>query len=195
MENLPIRTGTWDDEEQLGALLAISFTDDPFVRWIMPNPLHLLNDSKIHPRRAYGAAFDAGSIFIIGDFAGAAVWLPPGAKSDRSDEIEHTGENVEGPAFPADFPELLAQSEKYCPTDPHWYLGLIAVDPAWRGKGIGSQLLKHCLEITDRDGVPTYLESTSPANVSLYKRFGFEELARVSVNGSPVRIPMLRPAQ
>ena len=82
MDDLQIRSGGWEDEERLGALLSVSFTDDPFVRWLMPNALDFLRDSERHPRRAYAAAFDARTVFVIGDFAGAALWLPPGTKAD-----------------------------------------------------------------------------------------------------------------
>jgi hypothetical protein len=38
MEEMPIRRGDWADEECVGALLSVSFTDDPFVRWLLPRP-------------------------------------------------------------------------------------------------------------------------------------------------------------
>ena len=34
MQEMPIRKGNWNDEESIGALLSVSFTDDPFVRSI-----------------------------------------------------------------------------------------------------------------------------------------------------------------
>mgnify|MGYP001816005710 FL=1 len=197
MAEYSIRTAGWEAEAPLGALLAISFSTDPFVRWILPDARDLIHDSQRHPRRAYAPAFETGSVFVIGDYAGAAVWLPPGAKADRSEEVaQSAGEAHDAhPAFPPEFPELLEKSAAYCPAEPHWYLGLLAVDPAHRGKGLGSRLLTHCLEIVDRDRAPAYLESTSPANLTLYERFGFERLAEVRVGTSPARYPMQRPSR
>ena len=181
----------------MGALLSVSFTDDPFVRWLMPKSLDFLRESKKHPGRAYSAAFDAGTLYVIGDFAGAAVWVPPGTKTDRSEEITQ-GEppaTAASHVFPPEFPALVSRSASYRPSDPHWYLGLIAVDPAYRGRGVGTKLLEYSLAIVDRDGLPAYLESTNAANLSLYRRFGFQQLAEVRVGSSPLRFPMLRPAQ
>jgi ribosomal protein S18 acetylase RimI-like enzyme len=192
---MPIRRGDWKDEECVGALLSVSFTDDPFVRWLMPRSRDFLRDSKKHPRRAYSAAFDAGTVFVVGDFVAAAVWIPPGAKADRSEKLAQAEPETpeDGPAFPPEFPELIEKSGAYCPEVPHWYLGLIAVDPAYRGHGVGTRLLGHCLQYVDRDGLPAYLESTNAANLSLYRRFGFRDLAEVRVGSSPPRFPMLRP--
>ena len=49
-------------------------------------------------------------------------------------------------------------------TEPHWYLPLIGVDVTKQGRGYGSALLRHALERCDRDGLPAYLEATSPLN-------------------------------
>ena len=197
LEEMAIRRGGWEDEEILGALLSVSFSADPFVRWLMPNSVDFLHDSQMHPRRAYPEAFDAGTIFFIGDFAGVAVWLPPAAKIERSEETApaETALDATDHGFPPEFPELISQSAAYRPSEPHWYLGLIAVDPAYRGRGLGAKLMEHCLTLVDHDGMPSYLESTNVANTSLYRRFGFEQLAEVRVGSSPPRFPMLRPAQ
>lgn len=197
MGELAIRRGGWDDERRLGALLAVSFAADPFVRWLMPDASTFIDDSRKHPRRAYSAAFDAGTVWVIGDFAGAALWIPPGAKSDRSEEIEQSKQSEYGTtgSFPPDYAELLQRSAAYCPEEPHWYLGIIAVDPFHRGKGLGGRLMEHGLKIVDRDRLPAYLESTSAANLTLYRRAGFEILAEVRVGDAPPRYPMLRPAR
>ena len=46
------------------------------------------------------------------------------------------------------------------PTFDHWYLPLAGVDPPAQGRGLGSVLLRHALEICDRGGLPAYLEAT-----------------------------------
>ena len=55
--------------------------------------------------------------------------------------------------------------------------------------------MSHALTICDRDKRPAYLESTNAANLSLYKRFGFELLAEVRIGQSPAWYPMLHEPQ
>lgn len=49
------------------------------------------------------------------------------------------------------------------------------------------------LACIDEDHLHPYLESSNPANISLYRRHGFEVIREVRVGGSPPSIPMLRP--
>jgi ribosomal protein S18 acetylase RimI-like enzyme len=81
---------------------------------------------------------------------------------------------------------------KYHPTEPHWYLPLIGVDPSHQGKGHGAELMTHALQRCDREQVPAYLEASSPRNISLYRRHGFETLGTIQVGSSPPLVPMLR---
>jgi ribosomal protein S18 acetylase RimI-like enzyme len=80
------------------------------------------------------------------------------------------------------------------PTEPHWYLPLIGVDPVRQGHGLGSALLRHGLARCDRDRVPAYLEATSMRSVPLYRQFGFEAVSEIKTQTSPPIIPMFRPS-
>jgi ribosomal protein S18 acetylase RimI-like enzyme len=66
------------------------------------------------------------------------------------------------------------------------------VDPAQQGRGHGDALMWYALERFDREKLPTYLESTNPRNISLYRRHGFQDLGRIQVGTSPTLVPMLR---
>jgi GNAT superfamily N-acetyltransferase len=195
MDELKIRSTSFEDEELVGALLTVSFADDPFVRWILQDPRKFIANCHIHPRRAYASAFESKTVHVVENNVGAAVWLPPGSKKSIRSEETVLSDNGDDLGMPPEFAELIAKSAAYCPTEPHWHLGLIAVDPFHRGKRVGTKLLQHGLALCDRDGVPAYLESTNAANLALYERAGFELLAEVRVGQSPARYPMLRPAQ
>ena len=80
----------------------------------------------------------------------------------------------------------------YRPEGDCWYLPLIGVDPAHQGRGLGSMMLKHALNIIDEKGLPAFLESSNPANISLYERHGFEVVGRIQVGSSPAVHPMHR---
>ena len=59
-----------------------------------------------------------------------------------------------------------------------WHLGFLASDPAHQRRGIGTRLLTHVLDRADADGAPVWLETSDPANLHLYEKFGFETAAR-----------------
>jgi RimJ/RimL family protein N-acetyltransferase len=51
------------------------------------------------------------------------------------------------------------------------------------------------VERIDAEGLPAYLESSNPRNISLYQRFGFEAIGEIRAGGSPPVVPMLRKAR
>jgi ribosomal protein S18 acetylase RimI-like enzyme len=90
---------------------------------------------------------------------------------------------------------VLEQMGSYHPSEPHWYLPLIGVDPTRQGRGYGSALLQHALRRCDEDQTLAYLESSNPANVSLYERHGFEVVGTIQAGASPTFYPMVRKPQ
>lgn len=88
-----------------------------------------------------------------------------------------------------------AQCEAHRPAEPHWYLYMVAVAPAARGRGIGGRLLGHGLKRVDAEGLPAHLESTTPGSRRLYERFGFRQVAELAGSGLPVYWVMTRPAR
>jgi ribosomal protein S18 acetylase RimI-like enzyme len=78
------------------------------------------------------------------------------------------------------------------PSEPHWYLPMIGVDPAKQDNGYGSALMKHALARCDGEGKLAYLESSSPRSIPLYRRHGFELLGTIQVGSSPPLFPMMR---
>jgi ribosomal protein S18 acetylase RimI-like enzyme len=65
----------------------------------------------------------------------------------------------------------------------HWTLGPIAVDPAHRGQGFASQLIRPMLERADDEGVPVYLSTNTEENIALYEHFGFKVKERADMPG------------
>jgi ribosomal protein S18 acetylase RimI-like enzyme len=61
-----------------------------------------------------------------------------------------------------------------------------------QGRGYGSALLRHVVEGCDRQQILAYLEATSPRNMRLYARHGFEVLGTIQVGTLPPLYPMVR---
>ena len=134
--------------------------------------------------------------------AGVAVWLPPG-------EFPWTMRRKirAGPALgrvlladPRAFPTFVrygANAERAHPPEPHWYLVVLSVRPESRRRGVGSRLLEPVLQEVDRSGGACHLETSDPANVAFYERFGFEVVdpALALVPGGPTHVAMRRPPE
>jgi ribosomal protein S18 acetylase RimI-like enzyme len=138
-----------------------------------------------------GPAFDHESAYCTNAYAGVALWLPPGVSPDE-DLLSEIVQTTVSPSIRDDVFAVFEQMANYHPTQPHWHLPLIAVDPAHQGKGLGDALMRHALQRCDCDHVPAFLESTNPRNITLYRRHGFEVLGTIQVGSSPRIVPMLR---
>jgi GNAT superfamily N-acetyltransferase len=72
------------------------------------------------------------------------------------------------------------------PLAPHAYLSLIAVDPEWQGRGLGSLLLEDWLVGIDAQASAGYLETDRESLLGFYGRFGFEVRDEVSILGTRI---------
>jgi ribosomal protein S18 acetylase RimI-like enzyme len=171
--------------------IVLAFAADPIARWAWPEPHQYLSNMPDMARAFGGGAFRSNSAHRTDDYAGAALWLPPGVAPDDEALGAIIGRSLDE-AMARDVGAMFEAMAKYHPQEPHWYLPLIGVDPAHQGKGYGAALLAPALAECDRSSTLAYLESTNPRNVSLYRRHGFEVLGTIQVGSSPPMTPMLR---
>jgi ribosomal protein S18 acetylase RimI-like enzyme len=186
-----VKTAMESDEASVIDALKLAFAADPAVRWVWPDPQKYLSNFSTFAKAFGGKAFANKSAHYIGNYSGAALWLPPNVHPEVDQLIsllQSTGSNE----AKNDGPEIFEKMSSYHPDEPHWYLPLLGVDPLHHGKGLGSALLQHALAMCDHDNKSAYLESSNPRNISLYKRYGFELLGTIQVNRSPSIFPMLR---
>ena len=71
------------------------------------------------------------------------------------------------------------------PSEPHWHLGPVAVEPFLQGQGIGTGMLNAFCAIVDGTDAHAYLETDKDENVRLYQRFGFTVVEAAEVLGVP----------
>lgn len=150
-----------------------AFHDDPVMRWLYPDDVDYFQPN--------GAVF-AGAMtnwiahqqsWCTDDAAALAIWFPPAEPGAPEPE--------QIPVGPPPTPELLARfeligpvMEANKPSEPHWYLQLLATHPDWQRRGLGARLMEVVFEQADAEGVPCYLETERPELVAYYRRHGFE---------------------
>ena len=69
------------------------------------------------------------------------------------------------------------------PSEPHWHLGPVAVEPAVQGQGVGRVLMADFCTRMDECAGLAYLETDKHENVGFYRRFGFSVVAEAEVLG------------
>ncbi|MEX1664565.1 GNAT family N-acetyltransferase [Zhongshania arctica] len=157
-------------------VLALAFNDDPPTRWILPddNRRQALLAKGLHlwARKLW---FPLGECLTTENVLGAAAWIPPGGW-----EISPLRQLLLLPSMALVFGRsttrvvsaILALEANH-PKEAHFYLPFAGVIPEWQGKGLGTALLAPVLERCDSEGIPAYLEASSPTNRRLYERHGF----------------------
>ena len=186
-----IKTATPSSADQAVGSVVLAFSADPIARWFYPDPHQYLLHLPSFVRAFAGKAFELNSAYCVDGYLGAALWLPPDV---------HPDENVLAALLQRTIPEenqqeIFAFTERMNsshPSEPHWYLPMIGVDPAKQGNGYGSALMKHALARCDGEGKLAYLESSSPRSIPFYRRHGFELLGTIQVGSSPPLFPMMR---
>jgi ribosomal protein S18 acetylase RimI-like enzyme len=169
----------------------LGFANDPLVRWCWPTANAYMEAMPRFIIASGGKAFDSESAYTVDGYRGAALWLPPGVEADEG-ALEQLVVDTVAADKQAELGAAFKELDGYHPDVPHWYLPLIAVDSCYQGQGIGALLMKHAVQRCDEDGVKAYLESSNPANISLYQRHGFEVVGEVQIGSVPVLTPMIR---
>lgn len=190
MTDAKVFTATRAEIDQCVSLLALAFSTDPAARWVYKDP-HAYTQHFPRFIRAFGcAAFDYDTAHHV-DGCATALWIPPGEAPSEDALVAVIEESIPRAEQALVF-ELFEEMGRNHPDEPHWYLPLIGSDPAQQGRGHGSALLKHALALCDVQKMRAYLEATSPRNVALYQRHGFEVTGEVRVGTCPVITPMVR---
>jgi ribosomal protein S18 acetylase RimI-like enzyme len=198
--DLDVRKAAAQDLPALVETLSAAFFTDPFMSWWIPDPerrrvlLPACFEIIVDVHHPLDELYTTGPVPAAG-----AVWAPPGGQPSPEEAEEVIGwlaEAAEETAERALY--ALERMDEAHPRQPHAYLFLLGTRPAWQGRGLGSMLLREVLQRCDRDRTPAYLEATSPENVRLYRRHGFEVTGEICLPDGPSLWPMWRapnPAQ
>jgi len=167
-------TATLDQVPALAAVLARTFSDDPMIRW----PFHdhdVVERSEPMFAALLGEYAALGFVIEAGGGAGVAAWIPPSSDVGLEQVDVATRALIAGLTDDAGarYDAFWDWLESFLPTEPHWFLDMVGVEPARQGEGIGSVLIGHGVDHARADGVPAFLETGKPRNVPYYERFGF----------------------
>lgn len=173
----------FERDRAIGTLVS-AFEDDPVERWLYPEHAGYREHFP-----AFVAAFGCDAlrdqtVWRLGDFDAVAFWFGPGREPDGDAVVQVLKETTPADVQADSFATLEQMAEGH-PTERHWYLPWFGVNSALQGRGLGTHLMRHCLEIVDESGLPAFLETPNPRTVSFYERAGFSVTAIAQAGTCP----------
>ncbi|AMO62330.1 acetyltransferase [Mycolicibacterium phlei] len=197
MADVAVAAAQRRDLQSMARVLARAFQDDPVMMWVVPEPAararalpRMFATMIRHHYLRSGAPEVAGGTHL----GAAALWDPPGGwRQSRLQELRMMPGFLR--ALGRHVPraqQLMDLMHAQHPEEPHWYLAVIGSDPTVRGTGYGQTLMRSRLDRCDAEYAPAYLESSNPANVPYYERFGFQVTGEITVPDGPTLWKMWR---
>lgn len=180
--------------DKVAALYARGFYNDPLFVYFFPDDKTRESLSFHTFRFVVAHAFSHGFVNrTSASLEGAATWLPS-EKLERGllDQIRFGAlkmvikQGVGSIQRQLNASEYMQAVHKKHLSEPHLYLSLLTTDNAYRGKGYASKLFAPTLKRADQQRLPCYLDTHNEANVSLYKRFGFQVAEESKIPNSDV---------
>ena len=171
--------------EPLVDILADSFSEDPVMNWIIPDPRLYKDFFRLLIRDIF---LPRGIQHMEMDERAAGLWLPPGGAFDVPPSFALMSLVAKlllrtGPRALWRLPQQGAVFDRNHPKEPHYHLVFVGCRKSEQGQGLGSAMLKQGTRICDEQHLPAYLESSNELNVPLYQRHGFEVVAEESLPG------------
>jgi GNAT superfamily N-acetyltransferase len=151
--------------------MVLAFADDPVMRWLFPDDTEFFTGNGASVRFLFWRWMAYDQTFTTDDGVAVAAFIPPG-RPDLGTEPErgapaHTAERIEK------FIALGALLQEHTPSEPHWYLNLLATHPDWQRQGLGALVMSPIAHACDREGLPMFLETETESNVAYYGHLGF----------------------
>ena len=192
------RAATPDDVPAVAACLASAFHDDPlWGHWTFPDERTRARDLATF--MVLMAELGLGGMWtdMTAGAEAITVWTPPGA-GDATAGQEPRMATVFADLFgsrAAQIHALFEQFQEHVPEGRYYHLEWWATHRDHAGRGLGTALLRENLARVDAEHLPTYLESTNPANLARYEALGFRRVGGFAPPGGPTVTTMWRDAR
>ena len=175
--------------KRLSEVAAAAFYNYPMMTHYFPDPKKRMHRLTWYMEKTLNCAVCYGSVYATPDFSGVLFLLPPGHTRLTNAEFIRNGfllcplvmgfsnylKSNECEKFVADTHDKLLDGRD------HYYLWGLVADPSRQRKGVGSALMRLCLEKADAEHLPVYLETHDEKNIAYYNRFGFELIHRDTI--------------
>lgn len=181
----------------VAACLASAFYEDPlWGHWTFPDESRRREDLLPFMTLMTQLGSADGWTAMTARGESVTIWTPPGASYGSPEQeplISEVFDRLFGARARA-IHELFQQFEEHTPAGRFYHLEWWATHRSHAGHGFGGALLCENLARVDAEHLPSYLESTNPANLPRYEALGFRRIGEFAPPGGPSVTTMWREA-
>jgi len=191
---LIIHPASLNEIPDVANFISAGYYHDKFFIWSVPDDVRrhkIVADYYEIYLRAAGAVSHVAET-ADGKVVGATVWLPHDVDAGMYDDIDRVAGEFA--------PRFRAVSDKSHDNEPkgipfYQLVGFVTAKEV-QGQGVGTAMLRHNLSKFDMQGIPTYLEASTPYHGGgVYGRFGYQHFGELMVFAEgAILYPLWRPA-
>jgi ribosomal protein S18 acetylase RimI-like enzyme len=172
-----MRQATSQDQEQVIAIIAAAFEDNARVNWVVKQDGRKKQRIRELIRYAFETALPRKGVFISSNEKAVALCYRMNLKPDSLYDFYiklRLGIKAISPERIFYVLKRQAAISAQRPKDGNYlYFWFLAVEQEGRGRGAGLELSRHMFELSRKENIPIYAETSDERTSRIYQRFGF----------------------
>jgi GNAT superfamily N-acetyltransferase len=172
-----VRLATEADRSAIVDTVVAAFDQDPAFRYFLGND-GFPEKATAFVEYLFDKRIVHNTVWVTDKCEAVSLWSPPTSMftddhRKLSVQLQAIMRERIGPTAAARLDIYDAAVDVGLPTEPHWYLGILAAHPALAEKGAGRAVMEAGLaHVREHDGLAV-LETTNPRNPAYYERAGW----------------------
>jgi GNAT superfamily N-acetyltransferase len=169
-----VRLATLADRAGVVATVVAAFRPDPAFRYFFPEAEHYEQQASVFAGHLFDKRIHNDGVWVSERCEATAMWNIPNAEDTSNKDPPNLGQALQELGAATDRIRLYDDPVAAAmPSEPHWYLGILACHPDHQGQALARRVGQAGLGQAATQGFDAYLETANPANVGMYERSGW----------------------
>lgn len=183
---MKVRRAEAQDSSAIAEMVVAAFAQDPAWAFIFAEDFARL--ANAFASTLFDVRVHSHSVWVTDDLCAVAMWDPPVKQEADREYARNAWSQYRTLAGEDAYRRLSIYDDTVTaahPTEPFWYLGVLATHPQHQRQGLASAVLQPVLDWADGQGIACCLETSTEKNRRFYEGRGFTEASAIAIAGGP----------